>query len=87
MTTTLKDLYRFPGFRPLSRLRQHPQDQKGYILTLQRRQKKQYAHAVAKQFVVFDLIASTGYVILTQGMLTYTLNSTTVGWHVRSVAP
>jgi hypothetical protein len=85
MTTTLKDLYRFPGFRPLSRLRQHPQDPKGYILTLHRRQKKQYTHAVAKQLVDFDLVASTGYVILMQGMPTYTLNSNTVGWHARTV--
>ncbi len=50
---TLKDLYRFPGFRPLSTLVKHPHDPKGYVLTLQRRQKKQYVHVAAKQFKDF----------------------------------
>jgi hypothetical protein len=87
MATTLKDLYRFPGFRPLSWLRPHPLDTKGYILTLQRRQKKQYAHAVAKQFVDIDLVASTEYAILMQGMPTYTLNFNIVGLTARTVTP
>lgn len=77
--TTLKDLYRFPGFRPFSRLRPHPQDPKGYVLTLQRRQKKQYVHAAAKQLKGFGLVATTRYVISIQGMRTYTLSSNTVG--------
>jgi hypothetical protein len=85
MATTLKDLYRFPGFRPLSRLRPHPQDPKGYILTLHRRQKKHYVHAVAKQFMGLDLVASTEYAILMQGTLTYTLSSNTVGLNARAV--
>jgi hypothetical protein len=87
MTTTLKDLYRFPGFRPLSRLLPNPQDTKGYVLRLQRRQKKQYVLSVAKQFMGFGLVASTGCVILMQGKPTYTLSSNTGGWHARAVAP
>lgn len=85
--TTLKDLYRFPGFRPLSRLRPHPQDPKGYIFTLHRRQKKQYVHAVAKQFTGFGLVAFTGFEISTQGTPMYTLSSNTVGLSARSVMP
>jgi hypothetical protein len=85
--TTLKDLYRFPGFRPLSRLRPHSQDPKGYVLTLQRRQKKQYVHAVAKQLKGFGLVATTKSVILILGMHTYTLNSNTVGSSARTVRP
>ena len=85
--TTLKDLYRFPGFRPLSRLHQHPQDPKGYVLTLQRRQKKRYVHAVAKQFMGFDHVATTKYAILILGMPTYTLSSNTVGSNARSATP
>ena len=77
--TTLKDLYRFPGFRPLSQLRPHPQDPKGYILKLHRRQKKHYVHAVAKQLKGFGLVATTKFVILILGMHTYTLSSNTVG--------
>jgi hypothetical protein len=85
--TTLKDLYRFPGFRPLSRLRPHPQDPKGYIVTLHRRQKKQYVHAVAKQFTGFGLVAFTGCVILMQVMPMCTLSSNTVELSARSVMP
>jgi len=85
--TTLKDLYRFPGFRPLSRLRPHHQDPKGYVLTLQRRQKKQYVHAVAKQLKGFGLVASTKYAILIQGMHTYTLSFNTVGSSARNATP
>jgi len=50
---TLKDMYGFPGFRPLSTLVAHPADPKGYVLTLQRRQKKQYAAAVVQQLPAF----------------------------------
>jgi len=82
--TTLKDLYRFPGFRPLSRLRPHPQDPKGYIVTLHRGQKKHYAQVAAKQFMDLDLAASTEYAILTQVMPMYPLNSNTVGLNART---
>jgi hypothetical protein len=85
--TTLKDLYRFPGFRPLSRLRPHPQDPKGYILTLRRRQKKQYAHVVARQLVDLDLVAFTGCAILMQGTPMCTLNFNTVGLNARIAIP
>jgi hypothetical protein len=85
--TTLKDLYRFPGFRPLSRLRPHPQDPKGYILTLQRRQKKQYVHAVVKQSKGFGLAATTKCAILIPGMPTYTLSFNIVGSNARTVTP
>jgi hypothetical protein len=46
---TLKDMYGFPGFRPLATLLKHPNDPKGYVLTLNRRQKKPYALVAAKQ--------------------------------------
>jgi hypothetical protein len=85
MTTTVKDLYRFPGFRPLSRLLPHPQDSKGYVLKLQRRQKKQYVLSVAKQFMGFGLVASIGCEILMQGMPTYILSSNTGGCYARTV--
>jgi len=47
---TLKDMYRFPGFRPLSALVKHPYDPKGYVLTLKRRQKKQCVPVAEKRF-------------------------------------
>jgi hypothetical protein len=85
--TTLKDLYRFPGFRPLSRLRPHPKDPKGYILTLHRRQKKQHVHAVANQFLGLGLVALIKCVILILELPTYILNSNTVGSSARTVMP
>ena len=38
--TTLRDVYRFPGFRTLSTLTPHPKDPGAYVLRLERRQKK-----------------------------------------------
>lgn len=43
--TSLKDLYNFPGFRAQARLRPHPEHQGAMIVTLKRRQKKQFAAA------------------------------------------
>ena len=37
---TLRDLYKFPGFRARATLKPHPEDTEGYIVTLERRQKK-----------------------------------------------
>ena len=43
--TTLKDLYSFPGFRALVRLKAHPEDPDARIVTLRRRQKKVFVPA------------------------------------------
>ena len=37
---TLRDLYKFPGFRARATLKPHPEDPEGCIVTLERRQKK-----------------------------------------------
>jgi hypothetical protein len=36
---TLRDMYIFPGFRARSKLKAHPEDSEGCIVTLERRQK------------------------------------------------
>jgi hypothetical protein len=84
-TISLKDLYRFPGFRPLSRLLPHPQDIQGYVLKLQRRQKKRYVHVAANQSMDFGLVASIGFGILMQVKPTFILNLIIVGWPARAV--
>jgi len=50
MTTkkTLSDLYKFPGFRARAKLKPHPEDPDGYIITLERRQKKQFVPDVVQ---------------------------------------
>ena len=47
----LADEYAYPGFRPLSRVRIHPDKQEARIITLRRRQKKLYA-VFAGQFII-----------------------------------
>lgn len=45
---TFRDLYKFPGFRARATLKLHPEDQEGYIVTLERRQKKLFVPVVAQ---------------------------------------
>ena len=44
----LVDEYRYPGFRPLSTIKNHLVDSDTRIITMRRRQKKQYADAVER---------------------------------------
>jgi hypothetical protein len=46
---TLQDLYKFPGFRARATLRSNPQDPEGCIVTLERRQKKQFVPAAVQR--------------------------------------
>jgi hypothetical protein len=59
---TLKDLYRFPGFRPLAKLVKHPYDPRGHVLTLKRRQKKLCALVAEKRFADSGVAGYTEYV-------------------------
>ncbi len=47
---TLRDIYKFPGFRVRATLKPHSHDPEGYIVRLERCQKKQSVPAAAKQF-------------------------------------
>jgi hypothetical protein len=84
---TLKDMYRFPGLRPLSTLSAHPTDPKGYVLRLQRRQKKLYAAVAIKQLPDFAASEFTVYETLMQAMHTYTWTLSTDGLRARIVTP
>jgi hypothetical protein len=56
---TLRDLYKFPGFRARATLKLHPEDTEGCIVTLERRQKKQSVPAVVQRhqaIVIGELI-------------------------------
>ena len=46
---TLRDLYKFPGFRALATLKSHPEDPEGCMVTLERRQKKRFVPAAVQQ--------------------------------------
>jgi len=45
---TFRDLYKFSGFRARATLKPHPEDIEGYIVTLERRQKKPFVQAAAQ---------------------------------------
>lgn len=57
--TALKDFYSFPGFRTRASVRPHPRDLGGYIVRLERRQKKQSAPAVAEGCPVIGIAGLT----------------------------
>jgi hypothetical protein len=46
---TLRDLYKFPGFRARARLKPHPEDPEGCMVTLERRQKKRSVPAAGQR--------------------------------------
>ena len=46
---TLRNFYESPGFRACASLRQNPEDPNGYIITLERRQKKLFVPAAVQR--------------------------------------
>ena len=46
---TLRDLYKFTGFRASAMLKSHPEDTDGCIVTLEHRQKKQFVPAAVQR--------------------------------------
>lgn len=57
---SLKDLYSFPGFSALVRLKPHPEDADARVVTLRRRQKKVFVPVVAMLKAVFTI---AGYIV------------------------
>ncbi len=55
----LVDEYAYPGFRPLSRVVKHPDKSDALIITLRRRQKKQYVE-YAEQSIIHFMIENFG---------------------------
>ena len=45
----LRDLYQFPGFRARATIKPHPEDSEGYIISLDRRQKKRSVPAAVRR--------------------------------------
>ena len=57
---TLRDLYRFPGFRAHARLKPHPEDPGGCTVTLERRQKKRSVPAAVQRHQAIGIGGLTG---------------------------
>lgn len=82
----LVDEYLYPGFRPLSTIRNHPVDPDARIIVLRRRQKKQCA-AVAEKFIIRSMIERLGLSETSPAVLVeYILKWKSVEFYVRSVA-
>ena len=57
---TLRDLYKFPGFRARATLKPHPEDTEGYIVTLERRQKKLFVPAAVQRHQAIGTVELIG---------------------------
>ena len=81
---TLRDVYNFPGFRARATLKAHQKDTDGYIVKLERRQKKLFALAVVKRYQVFvtDALIWFETWMLVQPAYTLNLNTAELSAHV-----
>ena len=84
---TLRDIYSFPGFRARARLKPHPKDPDGRIVRLERRQKKQSALDVVRQYQAFETDELTWSETWMPEQPAYTLNSSIAGLPARVVTP
>lgn len=87
MKKTLRDLYCFPGFRTRVILKPHPKDNGGYIITLERRQKKQSVRVAEQLFMDIEIAGLTWSGILMPGQPASTLNSSTAEFYALSAKP
>jgi succinate dehydrogenase/fumarate reductase-like Fe-S protein len=51
----IRDLYRFEGFRARATIKPHPEDSNGWVITLDRRQKKQFVQHAAQRYSVLGI--------------------------------
>ena len=84
---TFRDVYSFPGFRARATLKPHPEDTNGYIVRLERRQKKQSVPAVAQRGQDSETVELIWSEILMPEQLAYILSSNIAGWPARTVTP
>lgn len=84
--TYIRDLYRFEGFRARATMNSHPEDTNGWIITLERRQKKQSAQYAAQRLEVIGIGEYIAYVIWMPEQRTSTSSLNTVGSTVLVVA-
>ncbi|MEI7591114.1 MAG: hypothetical protein WCJ49_07400 [Deltaproteobacteria bacterium] len=83
----LRDLYCNPGFRARATMKPHPENSNGWIITLDRRQKKQSVQFAVQRHVVFGIAGCTRYVIWMPEQRTSTLSLNIVGLIAPNVEP
>jgi hypothetical protein len=57
--TYIRDLYRVEGFRARATMKHHPEDSNGWIISLERRQKKQSAQHAGQRRRGFGIAGFT----------------------------
>jgi hypothetical protein len=83
----IRDLYRFKGFRGRATIKPHPEDSNGWIITLDRRQKKQFVQHAAQRHPVSGI---EGYIRCGTWMpaqRTFILSLNIAGWTAHGVEP
>ena len=84
---TLRDLYKFPGFRARATLKSHPEDPEGYIVTLERRQKKRSVPAAVQRHQTIGTVELIWCETWVPEQLASILNSSIAGLPARIVKP
>ena len=83
----IRDLYQFEGFRARATMKPHPEDSNGWIIALDRRQKKQSVQRAGQWYSVIGIEGYIRYGIWIQGQRTSTLNLNIDGSTVHGVKP
>lgn len=83
----LRDLYRLPGFRARATLKPHLEDSNGCIITLDRRQKKQFVQLAAQRYPDFGIEGCTRCATWMLEQPTSILTLNTAGFAARTVSP
>jgi hypothetical protein len=84
---TFRDLYKSPGFRARATLRPHPEDPDGYIVTLDRRQKKLFVPVAGAQYPVIETGVFIWFETWMPDQATSTLSLSIAGLPVHIVKP
>lgn len=77
--TYIRDLYRFEGFRARATMERHTEDSNGWIITLERRQKKQSAQHAGQRLAAIVIGACIKCGTWIPGKRTSTLSLNIVG--------
>lgn len=83
----IRDLYRFEGFRGRATMKPHPEDSNGWIIALDRRQKKQFVQYAAQRHPVLEIEGCIGCGTWMPAQRTSILNLNIAGWTAHGVEP
>jgi len=83
----IRDLYRFEGFRARATIKPHPKDSNGWIITLDRRQKKQFVQHAAQRYSVLGIAGCIRFGTWMPAPRTFILSSNIAGLTAHGAVP